>query len=129
MVGSWRAGVRSENEGDEWCGRQEGRIVSLPPVIVPRQPGAGVVVARRWSGSAGCRRSWRGSWRLAGFSDRADRLAAVYGKVLNRGCDLGAAALEDDSERHIVEDGAVGRAVTRVHQTAIFGELPLTVSR
>ena len=59
---------------------------------------------------------------LAGFGDRADRFVPVHGKVLNRRLDLAEATMEDDRERHVVDDGVVGRSVARVHQTRIFAE-------
>ena len=59
---------------------------------------------------------------LAGFGDRADRFIPVHGKVLDRGLDSAEAAMEDDRERHVVDDGVVGRSVARVHQTRIFAE-------
>ncbi len=59
---------------------------------------------------------------MAGLGDRADRFGPVHGKVLNSGLDLAEAAMEDDGERRVVDDGAVGRPVARVYQTRIFAE-------
>ena len=72
--------------------------------------------------------SWDEVERRSGASwGRTHRVPAVLGggreqAWRDRSGDLVAAAVEDESERAVVEDGVVGRTVAGEHQTGIFSE-------
>lgn len=98
----------------------------IGPVKERRMQGLGLGIPR-----PGIRRvsSWRRRAqepRVAGFGDCTDRFLAVHGKDLDRGLDSAEAAMEDEGERHLVDEGVVGRSMARVHQTRILtkGRVP-----
>lgn len=58
----------------------------------------------------------------AGFGDHSDRFPPVHAEVLDCGLDLSEAAMEDDSECRVVDNGVHGRSMAREHQARILAK-------